>query len=115
MYCQGGDITQGNGNGGVSIYGGNFKEENYTMKHDRPGMSLVYISPIFRFILLTNITGNLSMCSFKGKCNSQFTITFRELSPLNGKRCVFGHLVSGFKTLSLLSEMGRKSGHLLII
>lgn len=37
LYCQGGDITQGNGNGGVSIYGGNFKEENFHLKHSRPG------------------------------------------------------------------------------
>lgn len=41
-----GDITCGNGTGGKSIYGSRFRDENFTLKHDRAGVvSMVGSSP----------------------------------------------------------------------
>ena len=38
FMIQGGDIINGNGTGSVSIYGDNFEDENFKIKHTKEGL-----------------------------------------------------------------------------
>jgi peptidyl-prolyl cis-trans isomerase-like 3 len=86
FMIQGGD-PEGTGKGGVSIYGGKFKDEIVpTLKHSKRGV--------------------LSMAnSGKDTNTSQFFITYRPHNHLNGKYTVFGSVIDGLEVLDKLERI----------
>lgn len=86
FMLQGGDIINSNGTGSISIYGNNFKDENFYYKHDKPGL--------------------LSMAnSGKDTNGSQFFITTVPTPHLNDKHVVFGKVVKGLDNILELQNI----------
>lgn len=91
FMLQGGDIINQDGTGSVSIYGNQFEDENFSYKHDKPGL--------------------LSMANSGPDTNgSQFFITTVPTPHLDGKHVVFGRVVKGINHLKFLENVPTSNG-----
>ena len=77
--------------GGESIYGGKFNDENFKVKHTKPG-----------FLSMANAGPNTQ--------GSQFFITTVATPWLDGKHAIFGKVIDGMDIVKLVESNGSQSG-----
>lgn len=86
FMVQAGDFSEGNGKGGESIYGGQFQDENFELKHDAPFL--------------------LSMANKGPNTNgSQFFILTEVAPHLDNIHTVFGQVISGKEVIQEVEQL----------
>merc|ERR1712106_1283919 len=87
-------MGQGNGRGGVSIYGGKFVDESFKVKAGKHTGK-----------------GILSMANAGPNTNgSQFFLCTGKMAWLDGKHVVFGSVVEGMDVVKEIESVGSQSG-----
>ncbi|XP_034693523.1 peptidyl-prolyl cis-trans isomerase B-like [Vitis riparia] len=92
LSLMGGDFTHGDGQGGESIYGERFADENFKLNHTSPGL--------------------VSMANAGHDSNgSQFFITTVATHWLDGRHVVFGKVFSRMEVVYKIKELAHGNGH----
>ena len=94
---QGGDYLKGDGTGSTSIYGPQFDDENFRVRHTGPGL-----------LSMANSGANTNGCQVSlsslrfgdgVEADAEFFITTAPAEFLDGKHTVFGRVVDGLLTV----------------
>jgi len=86
FVVQMGDITKGDGTGGMSIYGKSFADEEFILSHRSPG-----------WVAMANSGADSN--------NSQFYITLTKARWLDSRHLVFGKVIRGMDVINILGEV----------
>jgi len=86
FMVQSGDFQCDNGDGGESIYGGQFNDEDFTRRHTQAGV--------------------LSMANTGRNSNgSQFFVTLKRAPQLDGKHMAFGQVIEGMDVIRAVAAV----------